>query len=345
MEKIKVIYINSLSASGSTLLDSLLGGHSQVFSLGEAETLAESLRDDHKCGCGEYMRNCEFWQVASASKDMESIFNHVGELRRPVGRIFRWVHFFSVLFGWTTSAMQDAINGYGEINARYFRIVTDAVKVRGGREVIWLVDASKSLRRLQWLRASGLFDIHVVHLVRDPVAFVHSMDKVYGSIKRGSPHATKSAVRLLKRWVVANALFMLFYWVTMGNRGVYRIHYEDLAVAPERVLLKLLSSLDLEYEKSMVAEYGDSETHAIGGNRMRWGERVIKLDEGWKAEMPGWRKAYVRVLSWPFAKAMKISRVASYPESAEAPTLGSGIAAADVLPAELARPLRTNSVG
>ena len=37
-----------------------------------------------------------------------------------------------------------------------------------GDQVQWLVDASKSVYRLLWLRETGLFDVRVIHLVKDP---------------------------------------------------------------------------------------------------------------------------------------------------------------------------------
>ena len=40
-----------------------------------------------------------------------------------------------------------------------------------GDQVQWLVDASKSVYRLLWLRETGLFDVRVIHLVKDPRTF------------------------------------------------------------------------------------------------------------------------------------------------------------------------------
>ena len=62
-----MIYISSLSHSGSTLLDMTLGGHPRFIGLGE---IAEAVREDRdeefyseeRCSCGERMTECDFWQ-------------------------------------------------------------------------------------------------------------------------------------------------------------------------------------------------------------------------------------------------------------------------------------------
>ncbi len=57
----KCIYICGAGHSGSTLLDMLLGSHSQVASLGEISNLPMELAVNNKCTCGQHIRNCEVW--------------------------------------------------------------------------------------------------------------------------------------------------------------------------------------------------------------------------------------------------------------------------------------------
>ena len=64
--RIKYIYICSAGHSGSTLLDLLLGSHSQIESLGEIIHLAKNISLNTQCTCGEPVRSCLVWkQVVS----------------------------------------------------------------------------------------------------------------------------------------------------------------------------------------------------------------------------------------------------------------------------------------
>ena len=58
----KCIYICSAGHSGSTLLDLLLGSHSNVTSLGEINQLSKNLSLNTLCTCGEEIRSCDFWK-------------------------------------------------------------------------------------------------------------------------------------------------------------------------------------------------------------------------------------------------------------------------------------------
>lgn len=64
----KIIYITSLSRSGSTILDMILGAHANGVGLGEVtrvlgmreEQLEKSL-DGRVCSCGATARECKVW--------------------------------------------------------------------------------------------------------------------------------------------------------------------------------------------------------------------------------------------------------------------------------------------
>ncbi len=69
----KVVYVVSGTRSGSTVLDTVLGGIDGWFSSGELRFLWErGLLEGRRCGCGEPVTSCPVWSEV---------------LRRPVDRV------------------------------------------------------------------------------------------------------------------------------------------------------------------------------------------------------------------------------------------------------------------
>src|SRR5512139_964925 len=55
------VYICSAGHSGSTLLDMLLGTHSQCESMGELSLLPMDIAMGNRCGCGAHFNECQLW--------------------------------------------------------------------------------------------------------------------------------------------------------------------------------------------------------------------------------------------------------------------------------------------
>lgn len=64
MNNVKYCYICSPARSGSTFFDLLLGGHSQIASLGEFSFLGKNLVLGEKCSCGTLVSECSAWNSA-----------------------------------------------------------------------------------------------------------------------------------------------------------------------------------------------------------------------------------------------------------------------------------------
>ena len=61
--KINLIYVASIGHSGSTLLESMLGAHSQIATCGEIHILPHEIaeRSVMPCSCGKSIVDCQFW--------------------------------------------------------------------------------------------------------------------------------------------------------------------------------------------------------------------------------------------------------------------------------------------
>ena len=66
-DKINLVYIASIGRSGSTLLESMLGAHSRVQTMGELHIWPHEIEGGgiRPCSCGEFVEACKFWSYVS----------------------------------------------------------------------------------------------------------------------------------------------------------------------------------------------------------------------------------------------------------------------------------------
>ena len=170
-------------------------------------------------------------------------------------------------------------------------MVRAAAEKCSGNKVRFLVDASKDPYRLLWMAASDCFDLHVIHLVKDPRAFVHSMT-------RSEDRPRRRVARFTARWIIENALMHRLVNQAFSGRSK-TILYEDLASDPIGVMDKIGSWLGIEYTPEIVGAFRQVENHAVSGNKMRWSDAPIALDERWKAHISAWLATAIWQFSWP----------------------------------------------
>lgn len=139
-----VVYITCPGHSGSTLLNLLVGAHSQAVSVGSLRRIADG--SDASCSCGaQGLGDCEFWSAVEA------------RIRARHGLALS-----------DLALARSAQPEFGEHN----RLLYECVAEVSGKSFI--VDSSKSPQRLQWLLRRGQIEIYPVHLVRAPQGVVYS---------------------------------------------------------------------------------------------------------------------------------------------------------------------------
>lgn len=296
---IKVVYILSNGRSGTTLLDLLLGAHPNVWTLGEAQILPWELKNRRApCGCGEPIERDDFWQPLLSEIPLETTGYHVGYFRneRQVGKVLRWSHLPGLLRGRVSPDWERAAREYAAKNEKFFRVAHRAAEERLGRTVKWLVDNSKDPYRLFWLQQSPQFDLRVVHLVKDPRAFVYSM------VRRDLPGVSRKVIRFTGRWIVENAIMQRLMKVCFLERHTFSLSYERLASDPASALKWIGNGLGLRYSDRLIENFRDYENHAISGNMMRWRDRddEIRLDDRWRRNLPVPHIWFVSAVTRPF---------------------------------------------
>ena len=300
MERVPLVYVLSNGRSGSTLLDLLVGSHPEAWSVGELQILPfelEHARDG--CGCGRGFEACDFWEpllVDRSFAEGPAPIHHFRDGRRH-GRVLRTEHLSDVVRGRVRGSRAVLARGYGERNAALLEGVRSAAEARRGGPVRWIVDASKDPYRLAWLAASGRFDLRVLHLTKDPRAFVYSMTR---GEERRDP---RRIARFTGRWVVENAIMRRVARTAVGADRVRTVRYEDLAGAPERTLAELGGWLGLPDLERSLETFRQVENHAVSGNEMRWRSGSVRLDERWRTRLSPLERTFVGWASGPARRA------------------------------------------
>lgn len=251
LERPRVLFVLGAGHCGSTLLSLLMNGHPDFAAVSELSKLGESIAN------GDPVLSRPEWRDIAACYESRTGAAFSGlDLAHPSWRRFA---------GWGASEAA----AWAQRRASLLACIRDVT----GRS--WIIDASKSWQQLYLMQRSELFDLRVVHLIRDGRGVVHSYARKYGNLRHGLAKWIKPSVA-----AVALAAHFQERWL--------RVRYEELAVDTVATLTGICNLVDLEYEPSML-EFRRHAWIGIGGNRMSHRtDQTIQLDERWRREMP-WR--------------------------------------------------------
>ncbi len=242
---LKIIFIASLSHSGSTLLDLMLNAHPEVVSVGELKQLGRFARFEKpgrrlRCTCGaESLISCDFWSRVSALT------------KANIGRTIRDLNVEDY----------DDVDTFNEDNVALF----EAIATVAGKSNV--VDSSKQVMRLARLLQIPNLDVFPIFLLRDPKGQICSSQK-----------DSSSLVKLIGNYVRTNREI----YNLVKNRPHAVVHYEELVRNPEETLSSLMRELGLAFDPNQL-QWAEPVRHNVGGNGMRRGtSSELKLDEKWR---------------------------------------------------------------
>ena len=251
----RVIYVLGAGHCGSTLLGLLLNGHPACLGVSELSKLAESI------AANDPVLDTAPWREAARGFEATTGAPFATlDLGHPSWRTFaRWTDTEVATWARPRAALVDCL-------AR----ATDKP---------WIVDATKSWQPLYLMQRSGLFDLRVVHLLRDVRGVAHSYLTKYGDLRHG-----------LRKWLKPNVAAMAL-GARFGDHWL-RVRYEDLAADPEATLARVCALAGLRYDPAM-RRFRDHAWLGIGGNRMAARtDDTIRVDERWKREL-SWKDRVV----------------------------------------------------
>lgn len=290
-----LIYIASPGRSGSTILELLLNTVERIWSMGEIYTLPWEIRRNGRCGCGKAVKECDFWSgVLSGNGCVPADAHEIARFRETFsgGKFFRPVQMMNILFrtGWLNGTAKEA---FCRENHRLFKKIHEqAARIRSN--IDHLVDASKDFYRLHWLLKCPRISLKVIHIVKDPRAYV------YSTLKSDPAEGVAGVIRCLRmsiKYRIENAIIEHI----LGGVPVsdcFFVRYEDLAMEPEATLGKVSAWLGIPFDKDWVGEFRKIETHALAGNKTRHASSGILLDEAWKRNLSPARQRIVRAVTW-----------------------------------------------
>jgi hypothetical protein len=287
----KYIYICAAGHSGSTLLDLLLGSHSNVESLGEISQLPKNIALNTICMCGQPVRTCPLWANVFNSLGrkfgVDLISNpyalNLGFINAKVIVDKRHQNKFYNLKRKVSRAFDYGTLAFGSEFLRKLKLHGDRAiynniclyeEVMQFQKVSYIVDSSKDYLKAVKLYHSKPGKVKVIFLVRD------GRGVFYSFLKRGFPKKES-----LNAWFNHNrrALKIIYRNIPIKDRLV--VKYENLALQTIRELNRICFFLGLNYEKEML-NFLDQSHHIANGNNMRFAtSSYIKLDVEWKKNL------------------------------------------------------------
>ncbi len=235
--KKKVIFLMGTGHSGSTLLDLILGSHSQAFSLGEFRLLGVKDRkakpkSDSYGVCGVCGEKCTFWNASTKTSVLRSYFGSgksAGHLIFNLNRRFASLRcdIYRHLFDWTNAGLL----------------------IDSSKRIWWI---RRQLRPFWFWRNTTAF---LIYICRDGRAVTNSYLRKYPDL---------DVANLATKWV-RQTQAMEGYFDSFHKDRRIKVSYEDLAENPERVIRSLCELLGVPYEGSML-QFWQHNHHPINGN-------------------------------------------------------------------------------
>lgn len=162
----KLIYILGFPHSGSTIFSVALGSSPRIFNAGEISFIENDYHNLKRCSCGSSLAKCKFWAPLSREIDSENgstlNLSETGQLRDIDSRNISLVKKAMLLAGFPL----EKVFSSGEVIDYAQRHEDFLQRIGKFSDASYIVDASKSERRLTSLLRHTNIDIKVILLKR-----------------------------------------------------------------------------------------------------------------------------------------------------------------------------------
>jgi len=281
----------------------LLGSHPQITTIGEVKLPAKAMGDldRYRCSCGEFIRECQFWQKVKegmASRGFEFEIAHAGtDYKQAKSRYARWL-LGPLHQGMLLESVRDIALGVcpswrrqlPEIHRRNAALISTICEITKADVA---VDSSKTALRLKYLLRNPELDVKVIRLIRDgraialtymdPTGFADAKDPTLRSGGSGGHREKKrlSMAQAAYQWRRCNeeAEHIL---CCMDKSQWIEVRYEKLCKDTSNTLVRLFEFLGLNPDKQ-AQEFRMVEHHIVGNGMRLDTTSQISLDERWKS--------------------------------------------------------------
>ena len=228
------------------------------------------------------------WQAVTTQGLADTTIEVVRRVEHEVARVMSRRRMFSYL---TRRCPNDADVDLADLLVNVYQAALDKA------DCSVLLDSSKSPPYAAFLARSGHFDVHVLHVVRDPRAVAFSWQRE----KRVGPHTDgimrqRSAMDVSIRWLRHNITAAALRRVATNYKVV---RYEDLVTHPVATLSSVEEMLDLEPSPP---DHTEKQGHAFLGNPARFVRpdiTTLTVDDPWKEGLSTRDRRLVTALTLP----------------------------------------------
>lgn len=300
MKKTNVIYILSSGHSGSTLLNQILDSSDKIISVGELGHLKSFLdpSKDHRknranknylCDCGRRLNDCPLW--GNVIKKINKNYLLPPKVKKT--RILKQAIKILLNKKLTFKNYEDKMI--------YQHLVNESKKKINAKND-FIVDSSKSLRRLAYLNKLKNINLFVIHLVRDGRGVINSYKK-----------EGKSFIGIFFMWFLENKIMKKYIHNKINKERYFHLSYDLFTQNPKIYIKKINEKFGLDIDESnFIEKTNKKQHHNFAGNSMRWKKLTeIKHDQKWKREMPKWKQIILTILCyipnrfWVYNKKLK----------------------------------------
>lgn len=284
-DSVGVVFIAGYGRSGTTLLDSILGQHPGVVSVGELRHIwSRGLLHNHLCGCGVAFLDCPFWHEVCLDAFGSSFQAEAARLRALQGVVDRMRY-----VPWMLSVRKPAAYAkrWQEYTAALTTLYRSILDISGSRLI---VDSSKDPSHGFLLRSMPNVRLHVVHMLRDSRGVAYSWSRL-----RRRPEITRREVMMPRYGPWKSATEWVRYNVSahvlgLGRVRYARVKYEDLVRDAKETVRGIASALGIELAVAPAIRKTAvrlERTHTVSGNpsRFRTGDIALRLDAEWVEHM------------------------------------------------------------
>jgi hypothetical protein len=269
-------YIMSPSYSGSTLLTLFLADHPDIATVGELKATSMGDITTYNCSCGELLTVCPFWgKVQQAMReqgktlDLANYQTHFHSPKHPIINrllraglrtpLFEAARSTGFCFSPTARAVKKSILAQNQA------LIEIICNLQQGQTFL---DDSKDPIRLKFFVESNIWDVRVIHLIRDgrgvTNSFMRHQKMTMAEAAREWVHTQNECNRMTKQ---------------LNENHCLTVYYETLCREPEKTLATIHRFLGLE--PSFIPP--PDRTKHIMGNQMRLDSlQDIRIDEKWK---------------------------------------------------------------
>lgn len=278
-EKINMVYIVGFPHSGTTLLNRILGTSKNCFAVGELNHLeyAVSGKKGRVCDDGTNLIESKFWKNVLDGVNVDKLIPLDTQQSQKLKLTFSLGLFGKKSMGGITK------ENLVEEEKLYANLLKEAKGVKGKTE--YLVESSKSLKRLMALGMSDKINLKVIHIVRDGRGVVYSHEK-----------RNKSGTSKYFNWLFSNFLTRRY----LSKQNSIKLSYDQFVQDPLAHLERINDQFGLEIDlDNFIEDVNKEKFYTFSGNPMRFKKlEGIRYDQAWRKAMPKWKQMILSVLTY-----------------------------------------------